>query len=124
MMVNVGADGGYEFLVEDDRIDARMMQIDDDDFAVQLSESGDDFQYYWGRKTGDALTLVMLWCRDLPKPLVEKLVDDGAMEADDEGQTCVAKTPDAVVVAAKSYMAGETTGDQSWVTLTPAATAQ
>jgi hypothetical protein len=124
MTVSLGEGGAYVFLVEDDQIDARLLPIDEDDFAVQLSESGDDFQYYWGRVADGSLTLVMLWCQDLPRELVEKLVEDGAMDADGERQTCTAKTPNAVVVAAKSYVAGEASGEQSWVTLTPAPESQ
>lgn len=125
MSVSLSDDGAYVFLVEDDSIDARMIAIDDDDYAIQLSESGDDFQYYWGRMTDGALTLVMLWCKDLPAPLVDKLIADGALVSKDEDrQTCTAKTDAAVVIAAKSYMAGENAGDVSWVTLTPTAAAQ
>ena len=124
MSVSLSDDGAYVFLVEDDRIDARMMAIDDDDFAIQLSEGGDDFQYYWGRMADGALTLVMLWCKDLPSPLVDKLIADGAIAADEDRQTCTAKADAAVVLATKSYMAGENVGDLSWVTMTPTAVAQ
>jgi hypothetical protein len=123
MSVTLSEDGAYVFLVEDDSIDARMVAIDEDDYAIQLSEGGEDFQYYWGRIAGGAFTLVMMWCEDLPVALVDKLVEDGAIEADEDRRTCTAKTPAAVIVAARAYMAGENTGDVSWVTMTPTAAA-
>lgn len=121
MAVTLDADGAYAFLVEDDRVDARMLAIDEDDFAVQLSEGGDNFQYYWGRISGPSLKLVMMWCEDLPAALVDKLVADGAMSLDADRQTCTAKSAGAVALAARTYAAGETTGEQSWITMTPVA---
>ncbi len=124
MSVDLSEDGLYTLLVEDDRIEMRMIAIDEDDFAVQLSEDEDGFHYYWGRMSDNALTLAMLWCQDLPKTLVDKLIEDGAIDADEDRQTCNARTVGAVVIAAKAYAAGENAGDLSWVTLTPVSGAQ
>lgn len=124
MAISVTEDGLYSFAVEDDRLLARFLPIDEDDYAVQIDDGdGDDYQYYWGRKTDDSVTLVMIWCDDLPRALVDKLVADGGIETDESYQTCTARSASAIVVAAKAYIAGEV-GDQNWVKLTPSAIPQ
>lgn len=124
MTVSVTADGLYSFAVEDDRMLARFLPIDEDDYAVQIDDGdGEEYQYYWGRKADDSVTLVMIWCEDLPRSLVDKLIEDGGVEADERYQTCTAKSASAVVVAAKAYIGGEV-ADQNWVKLTPSATPQ
>jgi hypothetical protein len=124
MTVELGEDGRYAFVVEDDRIDARFREIGDGDYALQMAESDDDsFMYYWGALDGDALTLTLLWCSDLPRALVDKLIEDGSIEADEDYSTCTVKTPGAVIAAAKSYAAGEAKTD-NWVVIRPSVPAQ
>lgn len=131
MTVSVTADGLYSFAIEDDRLLVRFWPIDEDDYAVQFEDADDDgeeampgdWQYYWARKTGDALKIVMIWCADLPPALVDKLVADGAVEVDDDGDTCTARSAAAVVVAAKAYAGGEVPFDE-WVTMSPAPSPQ
>ncbi|NWG92285.1 MAG: hypothetical protein HXY21_07215, partial [Parvularculaceae bacterium] len=123
MSVSVTEDGLYSFAVEDDRLLVRFHMLDEDDFAVQFDDSDENdderYQYYWGRKTGDSLRLVMIWCNDLPRALVDKLVEDGGLSTDEDYQTCTAQSASAIVVAAKSYAAGEV-AKQNWVEMTPA----
>lgn len=124
MTVELGEDGLYAFGVEDDRLEARFHDLGDGDYAVQMAEAGDDgFMYYWGNLENGAMTIVLMWCSDLPRALVDKLVKDGSVEADEDHTTCTVKTPGAVVTAAKSYAAGEAKSD-SWVVITPAPSAQ
>jgi len=124
MTIEVSDDGLYTLGVEDDRIEARFHDLGDGDFAIQMTESDDDdFMYYWGAFDGDAMKITLLWCADLPRALVDKLVEDGTLEADKDYSTCTAKTAGAVITAAKSYAAGEASSD-SWVEIRPAASAQ
>lgn len=124
MTVALSEDDRYTFGVEDDFITAYFVPIDEDDFAVQMDDGGDgDYHYYWGRLEDGALTLVMLWCDDLPRALVDQLVADGAVETDENYSTCTAKTASAALLAVKAYAAGEV-ADQNWVKLSPAAIPQ
>ncbi len=124
MTVELGEGGLYAFGVEDDRIEARFHDLGDGDFAMQMAEADDDgFMYYWGSLDGDAMTITLLWCSDLPRALVDKLVEGGSVEADEDYTTCTVKTPSAVIAAAKSYAAGEAKSD-SWVVIKPAPSAQ
>jgi hypothetical protein len=128
MAISVTEDGLYSFAVENDRLLVRFAALDEDDYAVQFDDSdedGDDerYQYYWARKAGDGLRLVMIWCNDLPRALVDKLVEDGAVTTDEDYQTCTAQSASAVIVAAKSYAAGEV-AKQNWVEMTPVAAAK
>ncbi len=124
MTVEIGDGGQYAFLVEDDRIAARFRQIGEGDFAVQMAEQDDEeVMYYWASLDGDAMSITLLWCSDLPRTLVDKLIKDGSVEADEDYTTCTAKTPGAVIAAAKSYAAGEAKSD-SFVVMKPAAAAQ
>lgn len=119
MTVELGEGGLYVFAVDDDRIEARFHEIGDSNYAIQMAEDDDGYMYYWGAFDGASLTITLLWCSDLPRALVDKLVKDGSVETDKEYQTCTAKTDGAVIVAAKSYAAGEAKSD-SWVKMTPA----
>lgn len=124
MTVELGEDGLYAFGVEDDRIEARFHDLGDGDFAIQMTEGEDDgFMYYWGSLDDGAMTIALLWCSDLPRALVDKFVEEGSVEPDEDYTTCTVKTPDAVIAAAKSYAAGEAKSD-SWVVITPAPAAQ
>lgn len=123
MTVELGESGLYAFGVEDDRIEARFQDLGGGDYAMQMADDGDDFMYYWGSLEGDVMTITLLWCSDLPRALVDKLVEDGSVEADEDYTTCTVKTPGAVVTAAKSYAAGEAKSD-SWVVIRPAPSAQ
>lgn len=119
MTVELGDVGLYIFAVDDDRIEARFHEIDNRNFAIQMAEDDDGYMYYWGAFDGESLTITLLWCSDLPRALVDKLVSDGSVETDNDYQTCTAKTDGAVIVAAKSYAAGEAKSD-TWVKMTPA----
>lgn len=124
MTVELGENGLYALGVEDDRIEARFHDLGDGDYAIQMAEADDDgFMYYWGSLEEGAMTITLLWCSDLPRALVDKLVKDGVVEADEDYTTCAVKTPGAVVTAAKSYAAGEAKSD-SWVVIRPAPSAQ
>lgn len=123
MQIELGDDGLYVFAVDDDRIETRFRELGAGDYAMQMAEGDDGFMYYWGRMTGDALTITMLWCSDLPRILVEKLVEDGVIETDDDYTTCTVKSQGAVVAAARSYATGEAVSD-SWVELRPATEVQ
>ena len=124
MTIGVSGDGLYTLGVEDDLIMARFHDLGDGDFAIQMRESDDDeFMYYWGVLEGGGMKITLLWCSDLPRALVDKLVKDGTLEADKDYSTCTAKTAGAVITAAKSYAAGEASSD-SWVEIRPAASAQ
>lgn len=128
MAISVTEDGLYSFAVEDDRLLVRFHALDEDDYAVQFDDSDEDgeaeqYQYYWGRKTGDTMRLVMMWCENLPRALVDKLVEDGGLTTDEDYTTCTAQSASAVIVAAKSYAAGEV-AKQNWVEMTPVAAAK
>lgn len=146
MTVELGEGGLYTLGVEDDRIEARFLDLGDGDYAIQMTDEG-GFMYYWGSLEEGAMTITLLWCSALPRALVDKLVEegaietkewtkpawtsspadkpveDGSVEADEDYTTCTVKTPGAVIAAAKSYAAGEAKSD-SWVVLTPASAAQ
>jgi hypothetical protein len=120
--VELSKDGLYTFLVEDDRIEARMTSIGAEDYAVQLVDYGErDAQYYWARAAQGSFSLAMIWCPDLPKALVDRLIADGAVVADDDRSTCTARSAAAVILAAKAYAGGEASGDDDVVTLRPSA---
>lgn len=124
MTVELGEDGLYAFSVEDDRIEARFHDLGSGDFAIQMAEADDDgFMYYWGSFEAGAMTITLLWCSDLPRALVDRLVGEGSVEPGEDYTECTVKTPDAVIAAAKSYAAGEAKSD-SWVVITPAPAAQ
>lgn len=124
MTIEVSDDGLYTLGVEDDRIEARFHELGGADYAIQMTESDDDdFMYYWGKLDNGAMKITLLWCSDLPRALVDKLVKDGSVEADKDYSTCTAKTPGAVITAAKSYAAGEAVSD-NWVEIKPSASAQ
>ncbi len=125
MAVSVTEDGLYSFAVDGDRLLVRFLALDEDDYAAQFDDGdgqGDDenYQYYWGQATDQGFRLVMIWCSDLPRALVDKLVEDGGLRTDEDYQTCTAQSSSAIVVAAKAYAAGEV-HDQNWVLLSPAA---
>ena len=69
------------------------------------------------------MSLVMIWCEDLPAALVDAMLANASIEADAQRQTCTAKSLAAVVDAAKAYAAGEAVADEQ-LTLTPQAAAQ
>ncbi|HNS87961.1 MAG TPA: hypothetical protein PKH09_13750, partial [Parvularculaceae bacterium] len=116
--------GRYVFAVEDDVIETRFRQIGENDYAVQLDEGdGEGAQYFWGHAAGESFSLVMMWCSDLPRALVDSLIDAGGMATDDDYTTCEVKTVDALVAAAASYAAGEAVSDGG-LTMTRAAAAE
>ena len=124
MTVEIGDDGLYTLGVEDDRIEARFHELGGADYAMQMTESDDDdFMYYWGKLDNGAMRITLLWCQDLPRALVDKLVKDGSVEADEDYSTCTAKTAGAVIAAAKSYAAGDAVSDD-FVVIRPAVSAQ
>lgn len=124
MTIEVGADGLYTLAVEDDRIEARFHDLGAGDFAIQMTEGeDDDFMYYWGKLDNGAMKITLLWCSDLPRALVDKLVEDGSVEADKDYSTCTVKSAGAVIAAAKSYAAGEAVSDD-FVEIKPAPAAQ
>ncbi len=119
--IEAAPDGAYLFNVEDDVIGARFHDFGGGDFAIQLKDDDDaGYQYYWGEIDGDVFTLVMMWCADLPRTLVDALVAEGGAAVDADYSTCTMMTPDAVVVAAKAYKAGEAKVDEV-LRLTPSA---
>ena len=118
--VTLEAGGRYLFAVEDDVIEARFREIGNSDYSVQMDDGdGEGYQYYWGRVEGDTFSLVMMWCGDLPRALVDRLVGEGGIEVDEDYSTCTVKTADAVDAAARSYALVETTSD-SVLRMTPA----
>lgn len=124
MTIEVGADGLYTLAVEDDRIGARFRDLGDGDYAIQMTEGDDDdFMYYWGKLDNGAMKITLLWCSDLPRALVGKLIEDGSVEADKDYSTCTVKSFGAVLAAAKSYAAGEAISDD-FVEIKPVAAAQ
>ncbi|MEK7264772.1 MAG: hypothetical protein AAB227_01615 [Pseudomonadota bacterium] len=124
MTIELGDNGLYTLGVEDDRIEARFHDLGGGDYAIQMTESSDDdYMYYWGKLDNGAMKITLLWCSDLPRALVDKLIKDGSVEADKDYTTCTVKTPGAVIVAAKSYAAGEAVSDD-FVEIKPAPSAQ
>lgn len=124
MTIEVSEDGLYSLGVEDDLIKARFHEIGGGDYAIQMTEGDDDdYMYYWGKLDDGAMKIALLWCSDLPRALVDRLVEDGSLEADKDYSTCTAKTAGAVIAAAKSYAAGEAVSDDI-VEIRPAPSAQ
>lgn len=124
MAIEVGDDALYTLSVDDDRIEARFHDLGGGDFAIQMTEGDDDdFMYYWGELDNGAMKIALLWCSDLPRELVDRLIKDGSVEANEDYSTCTVKTPGAVITAAKSYAAGEAVSDDR-VEIRPAASAQ
>ena len=106
MKIELGEGGLYVFSVEDDRIEARFLELGGGDYALQMAEQGDDYLYYWANIDGDALSIVLLWCSDLPGALVDELAAKGLMEPDEDKSMCAVKSPDAVIAAANAYASG------------------
>ncbi len=124
LSIELGVGGDYAFLIEDDRIGARFLSIGGDDYALQMADDDDDgYQYYWARRDGAGIRFVMIWCEDLPAALVDRLIAEGAIDADEKRQTCTARSLSAVVEAAKAYATGAAASDEL-LTLTPQAAAQ
>lgn len=124
LAVELAVGGDYAFRVDDDRISARFLSIGDDDYALQMADDDDEgYQYYWAHRDGEGLSLVMIWCEDLPAKLVDEMIANGSIEADEKRQTCTAKTIAAVVDAAKAYATGAAVSDEKLM-LTPQAAAQ
>ncbi len=124
LSVELGEGGDYAFLVEEDRIGARFLSIGGDDYALQMADDdGEGYHYYWARRDGGGMSFVMIWCEDLPAALVDAMIANASIEADEQRQTCTAKSLAAVVDAAKAYAAGEAVADEQ-LTLTPQAAAR
>ncbi len=102
----------YVFNVEDDVLTARFVDVGENNFAVELTETGDrEFMYYWGHQEDGALSLALVWCEDLPRALVDQLAADGGLEPAKDYSSCKVRSLDSVVAAVRSYSSGETTTD-------------
>jgi len=124
LTVTLDENGRYVFSVEDDVIETRFLEVDADNYAVQMVDDDDgDAQYFWGRALDVGIRIVMMWCSDLPRALVDNLVADGGMSVDEDYKTCDVKSVDALVAAAKSYAAGETVSEGGLL-MTPLAAAE
>ncbi|MCB2114342.1 MAG: hypothetical protein R3C42_06405 [Parvularculaceae bacterium] len=112
LTVSMDDDARYVLSVEDDEIEARFLRIDADDYAIEMFDEDDDHrQYFWGRASDAGFRFVMMWCSDLPRALVDSLVEKGAMAVEDDYRVCRVKTLDALVAAAKSYASGRTVSE-------------
>jgi hypothetical protein len=114
-------DGSYEFLVEDsDRIAVRFHALGGDHYAAQFADDdGDGYFYFWAQTAGDTLSLVMIWCADLPAALRETMKKDGLIDFSEGSGECTALRPEAVAAAAAAYRDGAAKSD-SVLKLTPA----
>lgn len=106
MKIELGEDGLYVFSVDNDRIEARFLELSGGDYALQMAEQGDDYLYYWANIDGDTMSIVLLWCSDLPGDLVEELAEQDLMEPDEDKSMCTVKSADAVIAAAEAYASG------------------
>ncbi|MDZ7628874.1 MAG: hypothetical protein U5J99_10780 [Parvularculaceae bacterium] len=114
-------DGAYEFLAQDDDlIFARFHAISGPDYVVQFADDeGENYRYFWGQAKADTMTLVMIWCEELPANLRDAMKRDGLIAQEEGSSTCEALKPEAAILAAQAYRDGAATPDSS-LKLTPA----
>lgn len=108
-------DGAYDFFIEEtDQLVVRFHQIDAVTYAAQFDDDdGAGYQYYWAAREGDALSLVMIWCEDLPADLRHSMREEGLIAFEDDASTCTALKPEAAVRAAIAYRDGLATSDSA-----------
>ena len=91
-------------------------------FLAQMwGESDSDYFYFYADAREGALRLVMIECADLPEKLRASLSRRGALEIDDGGETCVAKTLNGAEAAARAYKGARGIAPRSVLVLTKAA---
>lgn len=119
--VSLRDDGAYEFEApDDDVIIARFRAIGGPDYVVQFAEDdGEGYRYFWAQTKDETMTLVMIWCEELPADLRESMKQDGLIAQEEASSTCTALKPEAAVLAAAAYRDGAATPD-SLLKLSPA----
>lgn len=92
----------------------RFKRIGASDWAAQLWGAEDKNPFYFlVTKSKDDISFSMIDCQSLPESYKKRYVAMGQLEVQD-GSTCVAKTPGAVVAAAKAWRTTDAakTGDR------------
>lgn len=119
--VSLRDDGAYEFQApEDDVVVARFQAMGGPDYVVQFADDdGESYRYFWAQTKDDALTLVMIWCEELPAALRDAMKRDGLIAQEEGSSTCKALKPEAAVMAAAAYRDGAAKPD-SLLKLSPA----
>lgn len=120
MTVSVDKDRGTIFYnsEEDEETPMRLRRVAFGSYAVQLQESDDSYQYYFGKKAGRDFHLTMMLCESLPSALRDDLVARGALQPDSERfENCSVTAPRAVIEAAKAYHRGTINSDDEQLTM-------
>lgn len=118
-------DTGEMMLLNEDEPDdpaiLRFRHIGRRAYAVQSYE-GDGYSYFYGKGGSSSFTLTMMLCDQLPKGLLERLIERGDLEGDlDDPESCTVKTVRGLTDAARAYHKGNVLGDEKMSTLiTPA----
>jgi hypothetical protein len=108
--VEPDASGEYRFRPkdEDEVTYARFRRAVRGAYAAQLWTEGDDDPFYFLTLVkGDEIVMSMIDCEGLPKAYRDKYVARGELEVDDDATVCTAKTPGAVVAAARAWLASD-----------------
>lgn len=124
LTIELADQGLYRFSApeegDEEPTEGRFKPIGRNAWAIQFKEDGEaGYQYFFGRRSHGEFQLAMMSCRDLPKPLVERLVARGEVEIDSD-DICRVKTAGAVVEAAKAYRKGKI-ADPDYAALRPTA---
>lgn len=111
MTVSHDASGLYRMAVEgedDDVTFARHKRIMRGAYATQLWGPDDDDPFYFLTTVkGEERVMSMIACEGLPKDFRERYVANGQMTVEESASACIAKTPGAIVAAARAWLGSD-----------------
>jgi hypothetical protein len=96
---------------EGDRVEARFARAGKGYVGQLMSEDDEGAHYYYGQKSQGVFVMKMMWCEHAPASLKDRLVAEGALSIESDGDQCNALTRKAVMEFGQAYSKGDVQKD-------------